>query len=570
MVSEKAKGCTVLKEFSPEEQHQMFGLRKDKTLHHIDTLYYSVILNEPKDIIALQREGELPPSHERFIYELRQAKERIKDFSEELPRFGNLVMDRKTFSIYEWCVSMPECFDIFISSYLPTAETPRIVVQLRSRYLVLEGVKKAVEESFKYLREFLSPFGLLPLRVRENRIDYAFHTNLIQDPERFFDDDKLRRHCKTNLRKFSKYGDTREFKLDTLNLGRRKSNSIFFRGYDKGREMVEMNYKAFFIDRWYREGLISSFDKYVYETAYRMKAYRSGILVGRLKWYLEFGRSEELKEECLQLLATDFVRSDNFDHIEKKIKGVIPEPTLIFNIEYQCKRKFFATCAEWLGFKTSLVESLELPEGQALSVEHTLPQFCDPLLRELFGLIFSGREIIDYLTGFGNVVSFVSDRNMPFKDFKKAGEPYTWWWRRLRNTPIDYGFSTVVELYRRYDLNMSFDRSRRIFEGNVARLSMITNEHTEKRSFVEDIADALCAVNDNDVKGVSFRLDSAGLMGDLESLPEDLSRLDPKGYQELRYRKARQMRGVLKKGDEEKEKEKENAVSAQETEEKEG
>ena len=478
-------------------------------------------------------------------------------------------MDRKTFSIYEWCISMPECFDIFISSYLPTAETPRIVVQLRSRYLVLEGVKKAVEESFKYLREFLSPFGLLPLRVRENRIDYAFHTNLIQDPVRFFDDDKLRIHCKTNLRKYSKYGDTRDFKLDTLNLGRRKSNSIFFRGYNKGREMVEMNYKAFFIDRWYREGLISSFDKYVYETAYRMKAYRSGILVGRLKWYLEFGRNEELKDKCRQLLATDFVRSDNFDHIERSIQGVIPEPTLIFNVEYQCKRKFFATCAEWLGFKTSLAETLEVPPCGAVPSEYTLPQFCDPLLSELFGLIFSGREIVDYLTGFGNVVSFVSDRNMSLKDFKKAGEPYIWWWRRLRNTPIDYGFSTVVELYRSYDLNMSFDRSRRIFEGNVARLSMISNNHTDKRSFVEDIADALCAVNDNDVKGVSFRLDSAGLMGDLESLPEDLSRLDPKGYQDLRYRKARQMRGVLKKGDEEKENNK-NAASAQETEEKEG
>ena len=566
MVPKWVKDTSILKEFTPWQQLQFFGLRRDKTIHHIDTLYYSVYLNEPKRIIELQHEGELPANLASFLTELRRAKESIRDYSAELPHFGELVLERKSFSIYEWCISLPECFDIFISSYLPTAETPRVVVQLRSRFLVLEGVRRAVEVSFRYLREFLSPFGLLPVRVRENRIDYAFHTNLIQNPDRFFDDDKLRRHCKTNLRKFSKYGDTREFKLDTLNLGRRSSNNVFFRGYNKGREMVEMNYKAFFIERWFREGLISSFDKYVYETAYRMKAYRSGILVGRLKWYIEYGRNEELKKECLQLLATDFVRSDNYDHIEKKLQGVIPEPTLIFNVEYQCKRKFFATCQEWISFKTDIIEHLEVPYGQAVDSKLALPQFCDPLLRELFGIIFSGREVVDYLTGFGNVVSFVEDRSMSLKEFRKAEEPYMRWWHRLRSTPIDYGYSTVVELYRRYDARQSFDRSRRILEGNVARLSMIANQHTDRRSFVEDMADVLCIVNDNDTRGVSFRLDKAGLMGDGEDLPEDLSRLDPKDYQEIRYRKSRQLRGVLKKSDEEEK----NAAPTQELGEKEG
>ena len=555
---------SIIKEFTPAEQLLYFGLKTDKTLHHIDTLYYSVMLNEPKDIVKKQRENDLPANLEQFLSLMWEAKRTIKDFSEEKPYFGDLEMTLKSFSIYEYCISLPECFDIFISSYLPTEETPRVVVQLRSRYIVLEGIKNAVEESFKHLREFLSPFGLLPVRVRENRIDYAFHTNLIQKPDKHFDDDKLRVQLKTNLRKFSKYGDTREFKLDTLNLGRRTSNSIFFRAYNKGRETIEMNYKSFFIERWYREGLISEFDKYVYEVAYNMKAYRSGILVGRLKWYLEHGTNDALKAECQKLLKTDFVRSDNFDHIEKKIHNVIPEPTLIFNVEFQCKRKFFATCAEWIGFKTDIISNFEISEAQADS-RHALPQFCDPLLRDLFGLIFSGREIIDYLTSYGNVVSFVKDRNMTYRQFKEAREPYQRWWSRLRATPVDYGFSTLVELYRKYDLNSSFDRSRRIFEGNVARLSMLSNNHTEERSFVEDIADALCAVNDNDAH--RFKLDTFSLMGELDSLPDDLKFLDPKGYQDLRYRKARQMRGVLKHGNK-KITENENAAPAQESGEK--
>ena len=567
MVSDKAKDCTILKEFSPEQQHQMFGITDKKSLHHIDTLYYSVTLNEPEDIVKKQRENDLPANLDKFLLFMRKCKDEIKDFSDEKPYFGDLCMERKSFSIYEFCVSLSECFDIFISSYLPTQETPRIVVQLRSRYLVLEGVKKAVEESFSYLREFLSPFGLLPLRVRENRIDYAFHTNLIQNPDKFFDDDRLRVHLKTNLRQFSKYGTTKDFRLDTLNLGRRSSNSIFFRAYNKGREMVEMNYKSFFIERWYRNGLISEFDKYVYETAYRMKAYRSGILVGRLKWYLEFGTDEKLKEECRQLLQTDFIRSDNFDHIEKKIRNVIPDVTLIFNIEYQVKRKFFSTCGQWLTFKRDVIEGMEIKETEGIPIEITFPQFCDPVLSHLFGVIFSGPEVVDYLTGFGNVVSFVTDRNISFRCFKECGEPYMAWWRKIRSTPIDYGFSTLVDLYRSYDVKSSFDRSRRIFEGNVARLSMISKNDTEKKAFVEDMADVISILNDNDVfsGGMSLKYD---VRRDKEgNVIDDLSRYDPVDYQEIRYRKGRQLRGILKKDNKENN---DNATSAQESGEKEG
>ena len=567
MVSDKAKCCSILKEFSPKQQHQMFGISAKKTLHHIDTLYYSVYLNEPKEVVKRQRNNDLPENLMQFLHFLRENKESIRDFSGNAPRFGDLEMAPKSFSMYEYCISLAECFDIFISSFLPTDETPRVVVQLRSRYIVLEGIKKAVEESFNYLREFLSPFGLLPVRVRENRIDYAFHTNLIQSPDKFFDDDKLRLHLKTNLRKYSKYGDTKEFKLDTFNLGRRTSNSIFFRAYNKGRETIEMNYKSFFIERWYKHGLISEFDKYVYETAYRMKAYRSGILVGRLKWYLEFGTDDELKKECQKLIASDFVRSDNLDHIERKIRNVIPEPTLIFNIEYQVKRKFFATCAEWIGFKTDLTDCLKISENEEVSSTVCDPRFCDPRLRELFGIIFSGREIIDYLTSYGNVVAFASGRNMTLKRFKECGEPYMNWWKRLRSTPIDYGYSTIVELYRDYDIKLSSERSRRIFEGNVARLSMLSKRDISERSFVEDIADVLCVLNDNDKRDFRFKLSPEALVEIDGELPEDLRTLNPKDYSDIRFRKARQLKGVLKKGDKE---EQENAPPAQESGEKEG
>ena len=555
------KKCSVLREFTPQEQLQIFGISRQKFLHHIDTLYYSVYLNEPKDIMRMQRENDLPANLERFLSSMRNCKDQMRSYDSLPPTFGDLQFSNVSFSMYEWCVSLSECFDIFIGSYLPNENTPRIVVQLRSRYLVLEGVKRAVEESFRYLCEFLNPFGLYPVRVRENRIDYAFHTNYIQNPSEYFDDEILRDHLKTNLRKFSKYGDTKNFEVDTLNLGRRTSNNVFFRAYNKSREMIEMNYKSFFIERWFENKLISQFDKYVYEVAYNMRSYRSGILVGRLKWYLEFGRNENVKELCHELLRTDFVRSDNFDAIEDRIKNVIPEPTLIFNIEFQTKRKFFSTCEEFIHFKTDIVENLDIDVGQAMNSDICFPQSCDPRLHDLFGLLFSGQEVIDYLTGYGTCVCFVKNNKLSLKQFKEQGEEYLHFWSKLRSVKIDYGFSTVVDLYRKYDIKSSLDRSLRLLEGNVARLSIISKNDIEPRTFVEDLSDVLCILNDNDAKHLGSLLNHEILHDENGELRSDLEDYDPSDYRMIRERKARQLRGIVKKG---KEKQKNSEASSEE------
>ena len=191
----------------------------------------------------------------------------------------------------------------------------------------------------------LSPFGLLPVKVRENRIDYAFHTNLIQNPYKFFSDPNLQKHLKTNLRIYQKIGKIgHDISVDTFNLGNRRSNNVYFRAYNKAREVVEMNYKSFFFQRWYDIGLISEFDKYVYEVAYELASYRTGILIGRLKWYVEHGSDSALKQKFLDILDTNFVKSDNCEKLEKELHGVIPEPTLIVNIEFQTKRKFYLSC----------------------------------------------------------------------------------------------------------------------------------------------------------------------------------------------------------------------------------
>lgn len=538
MVSVQVERCSIFKEFGQEQQHQIFGISRDKTLHHIDTLYYAVFLNEPDDIIQLQRENKLPDELAIFLEVMRDTKTAMKSNPDQVFRFlDELEFVPKAFSMYEYCISKNECFDIFISSYLPNASTPRIVVQLRSRYLVLEGVKKAVEESFVYLKELLSPFGLLPVKVRENRIDYAFHTNLIQNPYKFFSDENLLVHLKTNLRIYQKIGNIgKHISIDTLNLGNRKSNNVYFRAYNKAREVIEMNYKSFFIERWKREGLISEFDKYVYEVAYELRSYRTGCLVGRLKWYLEYGSNDELKEECQNLLESDFIKSDNCEQIEKKLHNVIPEPTMILNIEFQTKRKFYQTCAEWLGIfcDSSEFDFKNFPEIEIDPLIVSSGTY-DPLLREIYTILGNAKSIVDYLTGYGNVVSFVKDRTLSLKKFLEEGEPYQNWWYRIRKTPIDYSADPIIELYRKYDIKASIERSGRLLQGQIARLAMLKNSDvTNDRKFVEDMADALCVLNDNDMPPFILNPDLEG------------KSVEPIDYGEIRARKARQLRGIIK------------------------
>ena len=229
----KVTCCSILREFSAEEQHDFFGICSQKTLHHIDTFYYAVYINEPDDIIELQKKSQLPDNLDYFIDYLRESKKEMNDSMEKRLDIGcgDLEMYLRSFPGYPYCVGIDESFDIFIAGYLPNASTPRILVQLRSRYLVVEGVCDAIGESFEYVKKFLQNFGLFPVKVRENRVDYAFHTNLIQNPNKYFSDRKLELHLKTDFEKYNKIGDIdgsngTKLKTATLQLGQRDSNNL--------------------------------------------------------------------------------------------------------------------------------------------------------------------------------------------------------------------------------------------------------------------------------------------------------------------------------------------------------
>ncbi|MBR2388023.1 MAG: hypothetical protein IKB02_04570 [Clostridia bacterium] len=550
MVSKYVRRTKIVDEFTEDQLDHYFGHVDKKTLHHIDTLYYTVWLNEPDDIVECQSDYNLLPDNlAAFLQMLCNMKAEVRCNAGLISDVAGMDFTNKVFSTYEFCISLNECFDIFIAKNLPTKDTPRILVQLRSRFLVIEGVKEAIDQSMFYLRRLLSPFELIPVDFCENRIDYAFHTNLIHNPKKKLKFEYLNKHLKSNLRTWNEWGKIGdEISIDTLSLGSRKSNNVFFRMYNKTREVCEQGYKAFFIERWFEKKLISRFDKYVYEEAFKMQSYRTGCLYGRLKWYIEFGTNEEFKEECKSLIETCFIDSNNLSFIESKINGYIPEPTVIMNIEYQTKRRFYLSAEQWLGFAD--IDELPFTKGKRKKKKLLFTsKECDPLLKRIYTILANAPSIIDYLTGFGNCVSFVRDRKMSKKDFLELGEKdgFCDWWKCIRECTIDYAPESKLEFYRSYDVGMSMQQYAGIFQNNVARMGIMASHNTEGRPFSDDLVDTLSIINDNDM--VLFDSNSSFSVKDLsdEGLRDLIQKFAPAEYSARRKRKARQLKPIIEK-----------------------
>jgi len=529
MIPKEIKASPIFGEFSPEEQNRYFNLSKEKVCAHVDTLYYTVSIFEDSN--------ECPPGVEELLNTLGAINIKKKLAPSQTIEFYGLSLETTRFVHYEYCLRLDEQFDIFVSSILPNPHTPRIVVQLRSRFLVQAGACQAICKSFRYVEEILQAFGLEVSCVQENRIDYAFHTNLVQNPYKFFSDDMLLKKLKSKLRIYHKVGDIgKKIDIDYISFGHRKSNDIFVRIYNKSREVVEKNYKVFFIDKWYKDKLINEYDHFVYTRAYEMKSYVTGLLVARIDWYLEHGRDESIKTELRAVRESCYVKSDNIDQLRDKVDTYLPPVTLIMNVEYQTKRKFYSSLDEWIGIYQ-----------QPIFKDKDFLGFCEhgdlPLWR-LFSILTLRSEICNYLTG--TSLCFVDKKGT--KD-----EKYMYWWRRIHECYIEEYDKRIIDLWRTHEHHADIEKTKRRICGTVASMSILKNNGFKNGTFMEDVSDVLCTLNDNDFYG--FAPDpSTG------EVPE----IEPPFYRDLKVRKERQYRPIIKetkkikeKNDNKKESEKE-------------
>ena len=502
----------IFSEFTPEEQQEWFSIKEKAVSQHIDSLYYSIFI----------KDDEVNPTNENlinFLMHLETLKAQIIQSPESDIKFFDLTVKRSgaaiSHGLYAHHFELFECYDVYISPYIPNLGTPRIQVQLRTHSLVVNGLYGSIHHSFDKVAEMLKAFGLKISRVQENRIDYAFHTNVVQKPMEYFNDQFLSEHLDTtfcdawkHLKVTSKRNEF--FDLDYFALGNRKSNSLYFRVYNKTKEVVEMNYKSFFFEIWRKRGLISKYDEYVLNVAYAQKSYKVGVNVGRIDWYLEYGKDAELKAKLRKLRETCNIKSDNNPRMEREIAGVLPPITTVVNFEFETKRKFYAT----IGSAFDNMYRIRL-DGER------------PELRRLYLLLELRRPIIDVL---------MKERIVFREDNMDPGSPALDFWKRIRRAKIvDEPNMILTQLRWEYTRNLDGKRALNRLCSSLAYVSMLENNSVDPSSFSEDMWAAATLLNDND-KWTG------------KKIPKDVfDGVSSARYDDIRTKKARQIKSLIKK-----------------------
>ena len=335
MIDGRNTDNVIAKEFNQEQKKAWFSLRSKSFLHNIDTFYYSVLLEE--DFTG--------DSKNKNVLQLRQYFEKFKleDFCDVVPlSFPGCSVQLNyrafTFSgMYKYCIECPDVFDIFIADSVPSEVTSQIVVQLRSRPLWLDTTIGAFEYSYDVVKSVCAFFGLHILEVKENRVDFAWHTNYLQNPEKFFRIDNFSRMQVSRYKSVQylyhfKPGDN--YENDYIALGKR-SDKCFVRIYLKSKEVIEQQAKPWFLQIWKNNGLISEYDFWVYDKLYELGRWNLLDTV-RLQFYIEYGSDEYIKAQCRNLIESV---TPNYEAISVLANRLTPRVTLITNVEFQTTRK---------------------------------------------------------------------------------------------------------------------------------------------------------------------------------------------------------------------------------------
>lgn len=429
------------------DRKKFFDLKLKKYVHNIDTLYYSVFIQNDDNSDALV---------ESLIFEVSELKMNLINSNEDsLDYCLNLEMMRGRHSDYAYRLSYRDCFDIYITSHIANNNTPRILVQIRSFWLWTHGVDESINYSFSVVVELLSQFNLVVSHIQENRIDYCYHTNSVQNPSSFFSLEKIKTTLKTSFSKYKVMGDIYEggYTIDYLSLGSQKANNLFFRIYNKTREVIEMGYKSFFLDIWYEQGLISFYDKFCLEYAYCSCNYEK-VYEGALKFYLKFGNDDFIKKDITSLFSSNYSLKD----VKKMFDTFMPSVTIVINIEFETKRKYYQK------FKDISV----------------LPSRCDDnRLDRIYKIIDNRKIFLDILTS--DVVRF--EKNNKLMDF----------WKRLVNLKISSISNDSIKAT--YNNNLDLDKIRSRVLNSIASYSIYNNNFSTDLD--DDIMNLLSSINDN-------------------------------------------------------------------------
>lgn len=474
----------IFGELDEKNKINWFDLKEKKFLHTIDTFYYSVKLQNDftantVDSGCLELRTFFKEMKARLIY----SDDVVNFFCPGMTR--NLLVKSGCFDkFYNIHLQDPKLFDIFIAEIVPpgpedgSSLTSEIIVQIRSELLWQHGVTRSFEITFEFVKAICHFFDLQIEEVKENRTDFCWHTNYLQKPEKYFMPDRMSDMFVSRLGR-RKAGGTRFFynyifyvdgriENDYIAIGNR-GEKCFLRIYNKTKEVIEMNYKAWFFKEWLFSGLINRYDYYVLEKCYQENNW-GYMAKARLKWYLEYGKKEFYKKDIRAIL--DGVVSPAPATIEKLANKLTPKVTTVINIEYQTMRK--------------LTKSITVPnlfDNSSKGVARRIYDFLDirPLMTE-------------YLT-------HDMFRLVERTEENKTRCDYNAFWKALRAAKMMDTEKTPeeIKLIRDYTRNLDATVVRKRALSASISYSLYVNGLNEL-SPLEDAADLFCILNDNDIE----------------------------------------------------------------------
>ena len=478
MIDKKFEKNNLYSEMNLEDQSEWFGYNQKSFLNNIDTFYYSVKFDND---FRFKTKDEAVLKFRRYMdYEYRIMNNQESDGDIRIPGIKqHLLLKTVTFSrFYNVCLSYPEYFDIFFAPVVPKSAdggesvTSECVVQIRSYMLWQMGARDAFENSYRYVKAIAEYFGLTIDHVQENRADYCWHTNYLGNPESFFSPENF---YKMRVDRFknatyvtNKVGDE-DYEIDYVALGKR-SDKVFVRIYQKTREVIEQGYKPWFFQIWEMHGMISKYDKYVYERAYEKRSwfYR---FYARLEFYREHGADPVELEKVNAILNGERTIEEN--ELIKLCDKLTPRLHYVVNVEFQTMRRH-SKSYELVPFKDNR------DKGEA---------------KRIYDYLDNRKIIQEYLTY--NVLRLVKTDGDP----KKSKRELCAFWEALRRTRcLDMKMtSDEVRLIRNYNRKLNTENMKKRVLNSAVSLGFYTRG-INTDSPLKDAFEALLKFNDNDIK----------------------------------------------------------------------
>lgn len=479
------KKTQIYNDFDEVENNYWFDFKQKKFLHNIDTFYYSVKFEE--DFTSDTKDSKVKHFRSYFDH-LSDQMEKSHDFGAsilvslpELP--GALNFKLATFAgWYNICLECPEYFDIFFAPKVPHSSegnesvTCECVVQIRSYMLWMYGVKLAYERSYEYVKAIADHFRLTIKFTQENRVDYCWHSNYLQNPAAFFEPKNLYKmrvdRFKDALIHTSKQG-SEDFEIDYVAIGKR-SDKIFIRIYLKSKEVVEKGYKPWFFKVWLFNGLINRYDLYCYEYAFLKHSWKS-LDMARLTFYAEYGRDKFYVDKCNNIIAGNLTL--DADALKALADKLTPNINLVMNVEFQTMRKH--------------------------SKNYALIPFFDNTdkltSKRIYDYLDNRKIICDYLTN--KVFRLVEPYEPGVNDSNKSRRDYCAFWKALRSCKLTDCFipDDDRELVRTYTRKLNSE----VVKGRAIKAAITYGIYTKginEGDPLVDCIEALCMMNDNDME----------------------------------------------------------------------